>query len=87
MLPANALHSAFYPNMISTINGAYLWKTVLLSDNSAKLPVTDKNSSVAVSLPLYHLPAGKDRHLFVVNYSVLDEAALEQALKTLPDHL
>ena len=35
----------------------------------------------------YHLPAGEDRHMFVVNYSVLDEAALEQALKTLPDHL
>ena len=31
----------------------------------------------------YHLPAGEDRHLFVVNYSVLDEAALEAALKRL----
>ena len=32
----------------------------------------------------YHLPAGEDRHLFVVNYSVLDEDALEAALKALP---
>jgi len=32
----------------------------------------------------YHLPAGEDRHLFVVNYSVLDETALEQALNRLP---
>ena len=35
----------------------------------------------------YHLPAGEDRHLFVVNYSVLDETALEEALSRLPDHL
>ena len=35
----------------------------------------------------YHLPAGEDRHLFVVNYSVLDEKALEQALNSLPEHL
>ena len=35
----------------------------------------------------YHLPAGEDRHLFVVNYSVLDEEALEQALKDLPGKL
>ena len=32
----------------------------------------------------YHLPAGEDRHLFVVNYSVLDENALEEALNALP---
>jgi len=31
----------------------------------------------------YHLPAGEDRHLFVVNYSVLDEEALEEALTRL----
>jgi len=31
----------------------------------------------------YHLPAGEDRHLFVVNYSVLDENALEEALNAL----
>jgi len=35
----------------------------------------------------YHGVAGQDRHLFVVNYSSLDEAALETALKVLPDHL
>ena len=35
----------------------------------------------------YHLPAGEDRHLFVVNYSVLDEETLEQTLKGLPEHL
>ncbi len=35
----------------------------------------------------YHLPAGEDRHLFVMNYSVLDERALEQALNRLPEHL
>ena len=29
----------------------------------------------------YHLPDGKDTHLFVVNYSVLDEDRLEQLLK------
>ena len=31
----------------------------------------------------YHLPAGEDRHLFVVNYSTLDPDVLEQALNTL----
>ena len=35
----------------------------------------------------YRLPAGEDRHLFVVNYSSLDEQALEQALKALPEQL
>ena len=35
----------------------------------------------------YHLPAGEDRHLFLVNYSVLDEDALAQALKDLPQQL
>ena len=35
----------------------------------------------------YHLPAGEDPHLFVVNYSVLDEKRLEEALIRLPDHL
>ena len=35
----------------------------------------------------YHLPVGEDRHCFLVNYSVLDEAALEAALKRLPEHL
>ena len=35
----------------------------------------------------YHLPAGEDRHLFVVNYSVLDEDALEQALNRLLSQL
>ena len=35
----------------------------------------------------YHLPAGEDRHLFVVNYSVLDEQVLEQAVKDLEEHL
>ena len=32
----------------------------------------------------YHLPAGEDAHLFVVNYSVLDEDLLEQVLERLP---
>ena len=35
----------------------------------------------------YHLPVGEDRHCFLVNYSVLDEAALEAALRRLPEHL
>ena len=35
----------------------------------------------------YHLPAGADTHLFVVNYSVLDETALETALCCLPEWL
>ena len=35
----------------------------------------------------YHGVAGEDRHLFVVNYADLDETALEQALKALPDYL
>ena len=34
----------------------------------------------------YHVPAGEDRHCILVNYSVLDEAALEAALQTLPEH-
>ena len=33
----------------------------------------------------YHLPAGEDRHLLVVNYSALDEDDLEQVLKVLPE--
>ena len=35
----------------------------------------------------YHLSAEEDRHMFVVNYSVLDEAVLEHALNSLPEHL
>lgn len=35
----------------------------------------------------YHLPAGEDLHCFLVNYSVLDEEALEAALRSLPEHL
>ena len=35
----------------------------------------------------YHLPAGEDRHLFVVNYSVLEEDVLERVLKDLPRRL
>ena len=35
----------------------------------------------------YHLPAGEDRHCFLVNYSVLDEAALEAALQRLSRQL
>ncbi len=35
----------------------------------------------------YHLPAGEDRHLFVVNYAALDEQALEQALVRLTEYL
>jgi GntR family transcriptional regulator/MocR family aminotransferase len=35
----------------------------------------------------YHLPAGEDPHLFVVNYSVLDEDVLEQVLERLPQLL
>ncbi len=35
----------------------------------------------------YHLPAGEDRHLFVVNYSVVDESTLEEALQRLPEQL
>ena len=35
----------------------------------------------------YHLPEEKDTHLFVVNYSVLDEDALARALEGLPEHL
>ena len=35
----------------------------------------------------YHLPAGEDRHLFVVNYSALDENTLAEALNRLPEHL
>ena len=34
----------------------------------------------------YHQFAGEDRHLFVVNYSVLDETALEEALNRLLLH-
>ena len=35
----------------------------------------------------YHLPAGEDQHLFVVNYSLLDENVLEQTLMSLPRYL
>ena len=35
----------------------------------------------------YHLSAGEDLHCFLVNYSVLDEAALEAALRRLAEHL
>ena len=35
----------------------------------------------------YHLPAEEDRHLFVVNYSVLDEDRLKEVLCRLPRHL
>ena len=35
----------------------------------------------------YHLPAEEDRHLFVVNYSVLDESTLQETLRRLPERL
>ena len=35
----------------------------------------------------YHLPAGTDRRCFLVNYSVLDENALEAVLRSLPEQL
>ncbi len=35
----------------------------------------------------YHGNTGEDRHIFLVNYSVLDEAVLESALMALPDRL
>ena len=35
----------------------------------------------------YHLPAEENTGTFLVNYSVLDEEALERALKGLPEYL
>ena len=54
-----------------------------LSDDALVQRLAEAGIRIKPIGSFYHLPAGEDRHVFVVNYSVLDEDALEQALKSL----
>ena len=63
----------------------------LVQVNTA-LPVDAVNARIAAAgmkvrslADYYHLPDEQKRHCFVVNYSVLDESALENALKRLAE--
>ena len=58
-----------------------------LSDEAVTAKLAAAGIRIRSLSSYYHLPAGTDRHLFVVNYSVLDETALEQALNHLPEGL
>ena len=58
-----------------------------LSDEALTAKLAEIGIRIKALSSYYHLPAGADRHLFVVNYSVLEEDALEQALNRLPERL
>ncbi|MBQ6720082.1 MAG: PLP-dependent aminotransferase family protein [Oscillospiraceae bacterium] len=58
-----------------------------LSDGELTARLAASGIRVKALSEYYHLPAGEDRHCFLVNYSVLDEAALEAALHRLPEWL
>ena len=58
-----------------------------LSDADMTARLAEAGIRIRAVSDYYHLPAGEDRHLFLVNYSVLDEAALEEALRRLPERL
>ena len=58
-----------------------------LSDEALTAKLAEIGIRIKALSSYYHLPAGADRHLFVVNYSVLEEDALEQALNRLPEGL
>ena len=58
-----------------------------LSDEELTARLAASGIQVKALSEYYHLPAGEDRHCFLVNYSVLDEAALEAALHRLPEWL
>ena len=55
----------------------------LRTDRELTALLEEKGIRIKSISSYYHLPDGKDTHLFVVNYSVLDEDALEGALKRL----
>ncbi len=59
----------------------------LLSDAELTARLAEAGIRIKPISDYYHLPAGEDRHLFLVNYSVLDETALEEAIRRLPEHL
>ena len=59
----------------------------LLSDAELTEKLLAAGIRVKALSSYYRLPAGEDRHCFLVNYSVLDETALEAALKSLTEHL
>jgi len=58
-----------------------------LSDEALKTRLAAAGLGIKSITDYYHLPDGENRHCFVVNYSVLDEDALERALERLPDQL
>ena len=58
-----------------------------LSDETLKTRLAAAGLRIRSITDYYHLPDGENRHCFVVNYSVLDEDALEQALAQLPEQL
>ena len=58
-----------------------------LSDEAMTAKLAVSGIRIKALSSYYHLPAGEALHLFVVNYSVLEEDALEQALNRLPEEL
>ena len=58
-----------------------------LSDEAVTAKLAAAGIRIRSLSSYYHLPAGADTHLFVVNYSQLDETALETALGRLPEGL
>ena len=58
-----------------------------LSDDALTEKLLQAGIRVKPLSSYYHLPAGEDLHCFLVNYSVLDEAALEEALQRLSEAL
>ena len=64
---------------------------VKVETSRSDVEVTQRLSEAGIRIKAlssyYHLPAGADRHCFLVNYSVLDENALEAVLRSLPEQL
>ena len=58
-----------------------------LSDDQIVAWMAEAGIRIQPITSYYHLPDAESRHTFVVNYSMLDETALEQALRDLPGRL
>ena len=58
-----------------------------LSDGEITRRLSEAGIRIKALSSYYHLAAGTDSHCFLMNYSVLDENALEAVLRSLPEHL
>ena len=84
-------HSAFSSRITILEQDAGLHFLVKVDTSLSDRELQRKLEAVGIRIkPItnyYHRHSGEDRHCFLVNYSVLDEAALEQALSALPEKL